>query len=133
MKEKIRTKCLRTRLCRADLERFETLVKARNVTSTELAREALIFYLDNHPAGAHDLQESKIERRLKAIEDRYASLLVRIGIDVSTMTALMSSRIEASKRKETMDTAYRVATKHFNKKLEGVARELKESLSKMAG
>jgi hypothetical protein len=131
MTDKLRTKLLTTRLCRADLERFEALVKARNIKATELAREALVFYLDNHPGGAQALQENKIERRLKSIEDRYASLLVRIGIDVATMAALMSSRIAAGQRKETMEVAYRVATKHFNKKLEGVAQELKNNLSRM--
>jgi hypothetical protein len=57
-------------------------------------------------------------------------LLVRIGIDTGTIMALLSSRIEKNKRTEVMDSCYRISVQHFNKKLEGVAKEMKQNLSK---
>lgn len=90
-----------------------------------------MVYLDNHQTDVEDRRELKIERRLKAIENRYASLLVRIGLDTGTIMALLASRIEKGKRTEVMDSCYRISTQHFNKKLEGVAREMKQDLSKM--
>ncbi len=120
---------IETRLTPADHKRFQTLSEERKMTMAELAREIILGYLDGQQTGAEVIRESKIERRMRAIEDRYASLLVRIGIDTGTIMALLSSRIDPSKRKEVLDTCYQVSVRHFNKKLEGVAREMKQELS----
>jgi len=120
---------IETRLAPETYQRFLALLEERKITAAELGREAILFYLDHHQTTRDDRRESKLERRLKAIEDRYASLLVRVGIDVGTIMALMSSRIDQTKRKEVLDNCYQVSVKHFNKKLEGVAREMKQQLS----
>ena len=130
---KERTTRLETRLSQADRERFIALAQARGVTLTELLREAARFYLDHHNDPAQAKKNNNIERRLKAIETRYASILVRVELDMAHIEAIMSSRIEAGKRRETMEVASRVAVKHFNKKLEGVAGELKQTLLSMTG
>jgi hypothetical protein len=121
---------IETRLTATDHKRFLQLAEEKKVSMAELSREAILAYLDNHQTETEDRRETKVERRLKAIEDRYASLLVRIGIDTGTIMALLSSRIESSKRTEVMDSCYRISVRHFNKKLEGVAKEMKQSLSK---
>lgn len=122
---------IETRLTAADHKRFRDLASERNLSMAELSREAILAYLDGHQTAQEDRRETKVERRLKAIEDRYASLLVRIGIDTGTIMALLSSRIESTKRTEVMDSCYRISVRHFSKKLDGVAGELKQKLSKM--
>jgi hypothetical protein len=123
---------IQTRLAPEDRRRFQDLCDERNITMSEFAREIILGYLDGHRTQAEEHRESKIERRLKTIEDRYASLLVRIGIDTGTMMALLSSRIDPSKRKEILDTCYQVSVRHFHKKLEGVSKEMKQQLSEMS-
>ncbi len=119
-----------TKLRAVDLSRFETACALSGKTKTELAREAILKYLDELESGQTAARDSQIEKRLKAIEDRYAGLLVRVGLDVGTLVALMSSRIQDPKqRRELMDNCYRTSVKHFNKKLEGVARDMKQTLS----
>ena len=120
---------IETRLTATDHKRFLQLAEERKLSMAELSREAVLFYLDNHQTSVEDKRETKVERRLKAIEDRYASLLVRIGLDTGTIMALLSSRIESAKRTEVMDSCYRISVRHFNKKLEGVAKDMKQSLS----
>jgi hypothetical protein len=121
---------IETRLTAGDHKRFLALAEEKKVSMAELSREAILAYLDTHQTETEDRRETKVERRLKAIEDRYASLLVRIGIDTGTIMALLSSRIEKNKRTEVMDSCYRISVQHFNKKLEGVAKEMKQNLSK---
>jgi histidinol phosphatase-like PHP family hydrolase len=127
-----RTPKIATKLQPADHQRFEIACNLTGKTKTELAREAILRYIDQIERGQTESHDSKIEKRLKAMEDRYASLLVRVGLDVGTLVALMSSRIPAKDRRELMDTCYKVSVQHFNKKLEGTARDMKQSLSAMA-
>jgi hypothetical protein len=125
-----RTPTIETRLQAVDNGRFEMACSLSGKTKTELAREAILRYLDELENGQADARDTKIEKRLKAIEDRYAGLLVRVGLDVGTLVALMSSRIQDPKqRRDLMDNCYRTSVKHFNKKLEGVARDMKQTLS----
>ena len=124
-----RTPTIATKLQPTDHGRFETACNLTGKTKTELAREAILRYIDQIERGQTETHDTKIEKRLKAIEDRYASLLVRVGLDVGTLVALMSSRIPAKDRRELMDTCYKVSVQHFNKKLEGVARDMKQTLS----
>lgn len=125
-----RTPTIETKLQAADYGRFEMACSLSGKTKTEVAREAILRYLDDLERGQSDARDTKIEKRLKAIEDRYAGLLVRVGLDVGTLVALMSSRIQDPKqRRDLMDNCYRTSVKHFNKKLEGVARDMKQTLS----
>jgi hypothetical protein len=113
----------------ADHGRFEMACSLTGKTRTEVARTAILRYLDELESGQLATRDGKIEKRLKAMEDRYASLLVRVGLDVGTLVALMSSRIPAKERRELMDNCYKASVQHFNKKLEGVARDMKQTLS----
>jgi hypothetical protein len=98
-------------------------------SKTEFAREAILRYLDELERGQVDVRETKIEKRLRLMEERYASLMVRVGLDVGTLVALMSSRVPEKERRELMDNCYRTSVRHFNKKLEGVARDMKQFLN----
>ena len=129
MPETKRSPTVETRMLVQDYERLEFVCKMAGKTKTEFVREAVLRSLDDVERGIHDARETKIEKRLKAIEDRYAGLLVRVGIDVGTLLALMSSRIPAKDRKETMDNCYSVAVKRFNKKIEGALKDMKQTLS----
>jgi hypothetical protein len=123
---------IETRLAPMDHRKFQELCEDRNMTMSELAREIILEYMEGHATRAEEYRESRIDRRLTSIENRYAALLVRIGIDTGTIMALLSSRIDPSKRKEVLDTCYQVSVRHFNKKLEGVAREMKRDLGEMS-
>lgn len=120
---------IQTRLAPESHRKFMEMVKERRTTVADLGREAILFYMEQHQTQADERRDSRLERRLKTIEDRYASLLVRIGIDTGTIMALLSSRIDPAKRREILDNCYRTSVKHFNQKLEGVAREMKVQLS----
>ena len=120
------TKKLETRLATQDLKRFEQLVVSTGKSRPQLLREAMLEYMDRQEQGVIDERESRLEKRLKAIEDRYASLLVRVGLDVGTTLALLSSRIDPKQRRQLLDNCYKTSVQHFNKKLEGAARDLKQ-------
>jgi len=55
--------------------------------------------------------------------------MVRVDLDVGNLVALMSSRVPEKERRELMDNCYRTSVRHFNKKPEGVARDMKQPLS----
>lgn len=127
MKEKFAK--IDTRLAPVDYRRFKALSDELHVSGAELARAAILRYMDSKQTRDEEQRDSKLEHRLKKIEDRYAGLIVRIGVDVGTMMALLSSQIEPAKRRQIMDSAYRASVERFRRKLVGVEGEFKLQIS----
>jgi uncharacterized protein YaaN involved in tellurite resistance len=76
---------VRTRLRSEDLERLERICRAEDKTQAEVARRALLFYLDSHETEQLDRRESKLEARMRKMEDRLAAMIMRPTIDVGVI------------------------------------------------
>ena len=79
---------VRTRLRTDDQIRLDSICRAEGKTQAEIVRQALLFYLDAVEVGQTDKRETKLEKRLKAMEDRLAGLQMK----TSTELALMQMR-----------------------------------------
>jgi hypothetical protein len=76
---------VRTRLATDDLGRLDRICRTEGKTQAEIARRALLFYLDAYETEQTDRRESKLEKRLKRMEDRLAAIGMRSNIDVGVI------------------------------------------------
>ena len=76
---------VRTRLRVADMERFNGVCKKEGRTNAELARAAILYYLDHYEAEQLDQRETKLEKRMRAMEDRLAGLHMKTSSELAIM------------------------------------------------
>ena len=123
---------IETRLSIESYRRFDELSRTRGKTRTEVAREALLLFLDHEDKLREDNRESVLEKRMRKMEERLASLMARTAIDVGTIFSLMYRNIDRSmsekERDEMVTWAYNVAVARLKKKLEGQAADVKEAM-----
>lgn len=77
--------CVTTRLEQADLVKLNSLAGQKNVSQSQLIREAILAYLDNQQQGIDEPQEKLLEQRLRKMEDRLAAMMMRSNIDVGVI------------------------------------------------
>lgn len=74
---------VRTRLRADDLARFNSICRSEGKTQAQVVRQALLFYLDSVEVGQTDNRESKLEKRMKAMEDRLAGLHMKTATELA--------------------------------------------------
>ncbi len=113
------------RLLAEDHEKFGSLCRLKGKKRSELAREAVVWYLENQEHLMQEKRESFLEKRMKKMEDRLAGLQARTAIDVGMIYMLLYRNMDTSKRDDAIAWAYNSAVKRLKKKLEGEAADVK--------
>lgn len=131
-----RTPRIETRLAREDFSRFETLVKETGRTRTEVVREAVLHYLDcaepePEIQRVHE-RDRLIVNALKSMENRYSGLLVRLGIDLETVVALLWASSPKDSREKLFAECKRVGQERFRRTLDNVEKEARRRLRTQA-
>ena len=121
---------IETRLPTESHIRFDELSRARNKTKTELAREALLLYLDHEDKLIADSRETLLEKRMRKMEERIAALQARTAIDVGVIYHLIYDNMNKETRQETIAWAYHSSVERLKQRLEGPAKEIKEKMQK---
>lgn len=125
---------LETRLAEPDRIRFEELVRVKGCTRTELAREAILYYLEHHKdqedAERFAERDKLIVDALKSMEVRFAGLMVRLGVDMETLHALMWTRTDKNTREKLWEACRVVGQQRFKRALAGVDRDFKAHLAR---
>jgi metal-responsive CopG/Arc/MetJ family transcriptional regulator len=116
------------RLLGNDHVRFDDICRVKGKKRSELAREAVKWYLDNEENLAADSRETLLEKRMKRMEDRMAALQARTAIDVGMIFHIMYRNMEPEKRDDVVTWAYNGAIERLKKKLEGQAADVKEAM-----
>lgn len=76
---------VRTRVRTEDMRRLEQICQSEKKSQAEVVRRALLFYLDAYEAEQTDRRESKLEARLRKMEDRLAAIGMRSNIDIGVI------------------------------------------------
>lgn len=76
---------VRTRLRVSDMERFDRICKTEGKTNAEIGRAAILFYMEHYESNQLDRRESKLEARMKKMEDRLAAMIMRPTIDIGVL------------------------------------------------
>lgn len=113
-------------LAEPERKKLDHLHRTTGKTKSEIAREAIRFYLDNYERLQTAEKESPLERRLKKMEDRLAALMARTAIDVGTVYTLLWHRSDGEDRKELFSACYTQAIDRLKKKLTGLDAEVKD-------
>lgn len=121
-----------TRLTEKAYQRLEELRKKDGITQAEIVRRAILTYLKGNQTAVEEHLTDRFEKRLKAIEDRFAGLLVRIGFDIGTIYSVLYARTDQEIRDKLFDRCYQLSVRRFNQKLKAVAGDLKVQLADMA-
>ena len=120
-----------------DYKRIKKYAEDNDITLSKLYRDALLDYIGR--AGEVDDDEYFLRRlkerdqdiaeALKSMENRFAVLLVRLGIDLESLYALCwtltSNRPD---RHEMFEKCYAVGVDRFRRRLSGLQREMVDSL-----
>lgn len=131
------TSTIETRLTKADLERFRRKAREQGKTHAQLLRDITLAYLDRSESATEEEKESaRLAERdklivdgMKAIENRFATLMVRLGIDLESMYVLLWDLVAKNPERQKMfDRAYDVGSDRFRRKLKGLERKYRDSL-----
>jgi hypothetical protein len=115
------------RLIPADHLRFDAMCRLKGKTRTQLAREAINWFL-NQPEGADATSGgTDLERRLKKMEDRLAKIQVKTAIDAGMIYLLMYRNMDLNERDKAIAWAYQSSVKRLRKKLTDQQLDLVEA------
>jgi hypothetical protein len=126
-----------------DRERVAQLAKAKNVTATELAREAIRWYLEHHEEAKEQPKENasalaikygtdQLVKSMNSGVDRICKMLARQGRAIGTLYELswMSLPDDENARKAFEEAANR-AKKRMARHVENDEKEVAESMKKV--
>lgn len=125
-KKATRTPVIFIRLHPEDQARLDLKCKSEGRKRPEIIRKALTEYLDRIEKGETDQRESKLEKRLKKMEDRLAGLLARGNIDIGVILDIIYRNMPEDRRDELLKTAHKKSVTRLRRKLELEGEGLKE-------
>jgi hypothetical protein len=108
-------------------------VKVDGRTQADILRAAVLQYIDGYSSAQDDQRlkerDKVIADALKSIENRFALLLVRLGVDLESLYALAwSLTAEQPDQREVFEKCAQVGVQRFRRKLRPVEKDMVESL-----
>lgn len=121
------------RLTKEDHDRLLAYVRKDGRSQADVIREAIIQYLDGSDTLENDerLKERDllICNSLKSIETRFATLIVRMGIDLEAIYALAWALTEQQPdRQKLFDECYQVGVERFRRSIRPHERKMIDAL-----
>jgi predicted transcriptional regulator len=132
-----------TRLARKDITRLDELARAAGKSRSELARQALLWYLDNQDKLEIDLREAETakamryatDQHVKAINsgvDRICKMLSRQGAAIGTLYELSWMALpDDENARKAFEAASNIAKQKIRKRIELDEAELVERIKKV--
>lgn len=118
-------------LSQADTGRLDDLVKEKRLTKTEICREALRWYLDNHDELKDRPKETQIALSIKAMTDRICGMLARQGAAVGTLYELTWMGLSSEEAKQAFEAAANKAKQKMRGRLTEDERVVVEKMRKV--
>jgi hypothetical protein len=127
---KKRTPTIATKLAPVDHERYEQFCRMKGKTKTEMARAAILFYMEHNEDEFFRERDSLIEQRLKSMEDRFGGLMSKIGVGVFGLEHLFWTRTEQDLRKQLFQDCYVAGVRKMRNKLKPEEEDLRRGSGK---
>jgi len=121
-----RTPTIATKLAAADFNKFEQLCRVEGKTKTEVAREAILYYMGAKEAEAINERESELEQRFHKMENRLAGLLVKLGVGIYGLEHLFWTRTDDEVRKKLFHECYVSGVRKMHDKLKPEEEDLRK-------
>lgn len=123
-----RTDLIRTRLDKESQEKYRKLVLKSGKTSTEVAREAILFYIENHDRLDSQEFENTYRDDLRKSTNRICSLLAKVALDTATLAHFMHQTMD-DVGKDQFKEAYNNAVKRVKARISRTEKEIIELLA----
>lgn len=122
-----RTEPIRTRLDRESMQKFRKVVQRSGKTTTEFAREAILFYLDYLENEGDRERDSSYKDDLRRSTNRICSLLAKVALDTATLAHFIHATMD-DVGKDQFKEAYQNAVKRVKSRISRTEREIVELL-----
>lgn len=123
-----RTPTIATKLAAIDHIEFEQFCRLEGKTKTEIAREAILFYLKSKKLSNIDEHEREVLKYLHKMDKRFSALLVKLGIGIYGTEYLLWTRTDSDKRAKLFSDSYISGVQKMRAKLKDNEQELRQLL-----
>lgn len=120
-----------TYLSAVDQERLSALCKLKRKTRSEIAREAIRWYLDYQEQGKASKNESELAKNVKNMTDRICGMLARQGAQTGTLFELAWQNHVENKMQDRFISAANLVKGKMRKRLEDDEKAIAERMSKV--
>lgn len=122
---------LETKVRREDFQRVNDLAKLSNKTKSEVVREAVLWYLDNHERIKNEPHDTAIALEIEGMTNRICAMLARQGRQIGTVYELTYNNMSRTKEgKEAFETAATTAKQKHARRVQEDEREVVEAMKK---
>lgn len=118
-----RTEQIRTRLDKESQQKYRKLVEKSGKSSTEVAREAILFYMEFQERGEAKELESNYKDDLRKSTNRICSLLAKVALDTATLAHFMHASMD-DVGKDMFKEAYSNAVKRVKARISRTEKEI---------
>lgn len=115
-------------LTQKDQARVEALAKIDGKTKTELAREAMTWYLDHRENEQNADRDGVYAKALKEMTNRICGMLARQGAEVGVLYEVTWRNFEANKDAESFISAANYVKAKMRKRLDDDEKRLAEKM-----
>lgn len=122
-----RTPTIATKLAAVDHNKFEQFCRTEGRTKTEVAREAILYYMKVRQAEQLDEREAALEKRFHKMENRLAGLLVKLGVGIYGLEHLFWTRTDDEIRKKLFHECYVSGVRKMHDKLKPEEEDLRKT------
>ena len=103
-----------------DLAAFDQLCRVGNRKRPEVAREAILWYMEQQNKKVQDVRESKLELRLRKMENRMAALISRGNIDTGVILEMIYANMPLADRDTVLKRCHKRAAMRLKSKVDEV-------------
>ena len=122
-----------TYLSAQDHQRLLSLTKVKRKTRSEVVREAVRWYLDNHEQAKPSKNESELSKNIKNMTDRICGMLARQGAQTGTLYELAWQNHVENKIQDRFVAANNLVKSKMRKRLEDDEKAIAERMNKVVG
>ena len=108
------------RLLPARNDKVSKLAASQKKSKGDIIRRAVVFYLEHMEAEDLDRRESKLEVRIRKMEDRLSGLLARGNIDIGVVLEIIYMNMPQEDKEEVLKKCQKRSALRLKRKIEQV-------------
>lgn len=135
-KRRKQTSPIEVRLTPDDLAAFDKICRVSNRKRPQVAREAILWYMEQQDKIVQDSRESKLEARMRKMENRMAALISRGNIDTGVILEIIYSNMPVEDKEAVLKKCHKRAAMRLKGKIaevEDIEELFKKELAKAEG
>ena len=116
-KRRKQTSPIEVRLVPDDLAKFDQICRVSNRKRPQVAREAILWYMEQQDKIIQDSRESKLEARIRKMENRMAALISRGNIDTGVLLEIIYSNMPVEDKEAVLKKCHKRAAMRLKGKI----------------